>query len=135
MKRRKLFCTFVPVAAMLTGGCMNSTSSVTEFDASGNVIRRTETRESIIRDVMRATENKTVLAWESGWMAYVSGSAFSAEDPSPTLKLFAGKSDKGLLSIHRDHTAVLGSLPEILRAARQELRVTSDGITAESGAK
>ena len=119
-----LLCT-----AMLPGCCTYSTSTVTEYDTAGNVVRRTETCESVVRDIMKASENKTVLLWESGWTAYVSGSAFTAEDPSPTLKMFAGKSDKGLLSIHREHTDVFKKLPEILRSTRQDLHVTSEGIS------
>lgn len=119
-------------AAMLTGCCTYSTSTVSEYDADGNMIRRTETCESVVRDIMKASENKTVLLWESGWTAYVSGSAFTAEDPSPTLKMFAGKSDKGLLSIHRDHTEVFNKLPEILRSTKQDLHVSSEGISNET---
>ena len=74
---RKLFFRFLALCfAGLLAGCLSATKSViTEYDADGRVECVTETSESVVTSLTKSTANKTVVAWESGWAAYVSASA------------------------------------------------------------
>ena len=73
---RKLFFTFaVAVAALfLAAGCASTHSTITEYDAAGNIVKKTESSESVIHTVTKSTQNKTVVIWEDGWAAYISAS-------------------------------------------------------------
>lgn len=97
---RKLIVIFAAAVAglLLAAGCASTHSTITEFDAAGNVIRTTETSESVIKTVTDSTQNKSVLIWEDGWAAYISASSGTVEDPTPHGKIFCGKVNKGALS-------------------------------------
>ncbi len=113
-------------------GCFSATqSTVTEFDLEGRVIKQTVTGESVIKTLTESTKNKTVIMWESGWMAYISLSTATIEDPTPTAKMFAGKADKGLISAMPGQKNWDGIAKAIL-ATKQDLTVTGDGFTNTS---
>ena len=65
---RKLIVIFAAAVAglLLAAGCASTHTTITEFDAAGNVIRTTETSESVIKTVTDSTQNKSVLIWEDG---------------------------------------------------------------------
>ena len=90
------------LAAALTvilTGCLAPTKAVVlEYDAAGAVVKKTTTGESVVKTLTTSTAGKTIIAWESGWAAYLSASTATSDDPTPTVKMFAGKTDKGMIS-------------------------------------
>ncbi|MEG2076456.1 MAG: hypothetical protein RRY34_08130 [Victivallaceae bacterium] len=113
---------------LLLSGCTATQSTIKEYGADGKITRETTTSESVIKNVADSLKTKTVVVWENGWAAYVSISTATQEDPTPTGKLFAGKVAKGYISLlpGSDITVV----PAVIQATREELSVTSGGITA-----
>ena len=90
MKKITLFLSVCAYVFVLTG-CTSTRSTITEYDSSGNIVKTTETSESVIKTVTASTQNKTVVMWEDGWAAYISASSGTTEDPTPHGKIFAGK--------------------------------------------
>ena len=99
----KIFLVVV-VATFLLTGCLSPTANkVTEYDSAGNLVRVTETTESVVTSLMESTRDKTVIAWDNSFLAYLSASTATMEDPTPTLKMGIGKSDKGLISLKHEN--------------------------------
>jgi hypothetical protein len=118
------------ICAALFCGCTATQSTVTEFDKDGKVVKTTVTSESVVSTLTKSTKDKTVIAWESGWAAYISASAATQEDPTPTVKMFAGKTDKGLISAHKDQN--WDKLPDVIRSTKYELNVSAAGVGSTS---
>lgn len=118
------------VAALLAlTGCTGTRSTITEYDSSGNIVKTTETSESVIKTVTDSTRNKTVVAWEDGWAAYISASSGTTEDPTPHGKIFAGKVNKGAVSILPDQQGLPG-IARIIQATKSDIEIGLDGLTA-----
>lgn len=117
----------VGMAGVFLTGCTSTKSVVTTYDAEGRVTSRTETSESVVKSVTESTKNKTVIAWESGWAAYLSASTATEEDPTPHVKMFAGKTDKGVISALPNQTGWDGITSAIL-ATHYGLEVSATGI-------
>lgn len=115
------------IAALVFTGCTATQSTVTEFDKDGKVVKTTVTSESVVSTLTKSTKDKTVIAWESGWAAYISASTATQEDPTPTVKMFAGKTDKGIISAHKDQQG-WDKLPDVIRATKYELQLTAEGM-------
>lgn len=133
MKMRKLFLFLLcgAIAAMVTG-CAATRSVITEYDAAGNVSRITESSESVIKTVTDSTQGKTVVMWEDGWAAYISVSSGTTEDPTPHGKIFAGKVNKGAVSILPNQSGLPG-IARIIQATKSDLDVSlTDGVNASS---
>ena len=113
-------------SAILTG-CTATESVIREYDADGNLVKKTYTSESLVKDVTESTKNKTVIAWENGWAAYLSASTATEEDPTPHVKMFAGKTDKGVISALPNQTGWDGITSAIL-ATHYGLEVSATGI-------
>lgn len=112
-----------------TNGCLSATAStVTEYNAEGKVVRITQNSESILKSVTESTKDKTCIVWESGWAAYISASAATTEDPTPTVKMGVGKVDKGAISLHKNHKELQNNLPAVIHATRDDLSVSVDGV-------
>lgn len=128
-----LNCFLAAVAVMLLGaGCFSpSNTVVTEFDAAGNITRRTETHENVLKSLTESTKKKTVIAWESGWMGYISLAMATADDQTPHAKMFAGKADKGVFSILQDQKNWDGIAKAIL-ATKQDINISHTGISSTS---
>lgn len=117
---------------LLTGCFTGTTSTVTEYDtATGKIAKITETGESVVKSITQATKNKTCIAWESGWAAYISASTATTEDPTPTVKMGVGKVDKGAISLHPEHKDIQTVLPAIIQATRDNLTVSTDGVQSQ----
>lgn len=128
MKMKNIIAFFVAaVALVLMTGCTATKSTVTEFDKDGKVVKTTVTSESVVSTLTKSTKDKTVIAWESGWAAYISASAATQKDPTPTVKMFAGKTDKGMISAHKDQKS-FDKLPEVIKATKYDLKVTGTGV-------
>lgn len=133
MKMRKLFLFLLcgAIAAMVAG-CAATRSVVTEYDAAGNVSRVTESSESVIKTVTDSTQGKTVVMWEDGWAVYISVSSGTTEDPTPHGKIFAGKVNKGAVSILPNQSGLPG-IARIIQATKSDLDVSlTDGVNASS---
>jgi hypothetical protein len=121
------------IAALVFTGCTSTQSTITEFDKDGKVVKTTVTSESVVSTLTKSTKDKTVIAWESGWAAYIAASMATTEDPTPSVKMFAGKTDKGVISAHKDQN--WDKLPDVIRATKYDLTVSPTGINTSSGQK
>ena len=119
---------------LLMTGCTATKSTTITYDAEGRITSRTETQESVVKEITASTANKTVVAWESGWAAYISGSTATNDDPTPHVKMFAGKTDKGVISALPNQAGWDG-IAETVRATKYELRISPDGVTSVSSDK
>ena len=130
----KLFTLLLPLLAItlfVLTGCAATQSTITEYDASGNILKKTETSESVISSVVKSTKNKSVIMWEDGWAGYISVSSGTLDDPTPHGKIFAGKINKGAVSLLPNQKNVVG-IAKIIQATKSDLSVGLDGATAES---
>lgn len=118
----------------LTGGCTATETVIREYDAEGNLIKKTYTSESLVKDVTESTKNKTVVAWENGWAAYLSASTSTQEDPTPHVKMWAGKAAKGVISALPNQQNWEG-IAATITATREDLRVSASGIEAKDAEK
>ena len=117
---------------LLATGCTSTASTILEYDETGNLVKRTESSESVIKTVTDSTKNKSVIVWEDGWAAYISVSSGTTEDPTPHGKLFAGKVNKGAISILPDQTALPG-IAKIIQATKSDITASlTDGVSATS---
>ena len=118
------------LAVMLSGCLVATRATVTEYDKDGKVCRVTETSESVVGSITKSTANKTVVAWESGWAAYISASTATMEEPTPTVRMFAGKTDKGVISAlpgQQDWTGIARTVT----ATKYALEVSPNGVKSE----
>ena len=122
------------IAALVFTGCTATQSTITEFDKDGKVVKTTVTSESVVSTLTKSTANKTVIAWESGWAAYISASMATTEDPTPSVKMFAGKTDKGIISAHKEQQS-WDKLAEVIKATKYELELSADGMKSTGGVK
>lgn len=116
---------------LLMAGCTATKSTTVTYDAEGRITSRTESQESVVKEITASTAGKTVVAWESGWAAYISGSTATNDDPTPHVKMFAGKTDKGLISALPNQTGWDG-IAETVKATKYELQLSPDGVTSKS---
>lgn len=130
--KTKLFTLLSAVALfVLTGGCAATRSTITEYDASGNILKKTETSESVISSVTKSTQNKSVIIWEDGWAGYISVSSGTLDDPTPHGRIFAGKINKGAVSLLPNQSGLPG-IAKIIQATKSDLSVSFDGAASES---
>ena len=128
----KLFYLLLSAAALFVlTGCAATKSTITEYDASGNILKKTETSESVISSVTKSTRNKSVIIWEDGWAGYISVSSGTLDDPTPHGRIFAGKINKGAVSLLPNQSGLPG-IAKIIQATKSDLSVGLDGATAES---
>lgn len=130
MKRISAMLALAALAAILLPGCRTS-STIHEFDESGNLVRTTFTERDPFDKITDSTKDKTVVMWSNGWAAYASVSTATTEDPTPTGKLFAGKVAKGYISILPGQQSI-GAIAKIIAATREDLTLTADKITTEA---
>lgn len=113
-------------------GCLSPTqTTIEEYDASGKVTKKTVTSESVIKNVVDSTKDKTVVVWDNSFLAYISATAATTEDPTPTIKMGVGKADKGALTLHKDHSAEQAAA--IIESARAgEISVSATGVSGKA---
>ena len=117
---------------LLLTGCAATQSTITEYDAAGNILKKTESSESIIATVTKSTQGKTVVMWEDGWAGYISISSGATEAPTPHGKIFAGKVNKGAISILPNQSGLPG-IAKIIQATKSDVSVSlTDGVTSTS---
>ena len=116
----------------LATGCASTSSTILEYDASGNVVKRTETSESVIKTVTDSTKNKSVVVWEDGWAAYISVSSGTTEDPTPHGKIFMGKVNKGAISMLPNQSGLTG-ISTIIQSTKSDVSASlTEGVSATS---
>ena len=125
-----IFAVAILLVVVLLSGCSTTRSVVKEFDVAGNIVKETVTTDSVVKELTASTAGKTVIVWENGWAAYLSISTATIEDPTPTGKMFAGKTAKGLISALPNQN--WENLPEVIRATREDLNVSAQGISSEN---
>ena len=116
--------------AAICAGCTATETVIREYDAEGNLLKKTYTSESLVKDITESTKNKTLVVWENGWAAYLSASAATNDDPTPTVKMWAGKASKGVISALPDQQNWSG-IASTITATREDLRVSPSAIEAE----
>jgi hypothetical protein len=121
------------IAVLVFTGCTSTQSTITEFDKDGKVVKTTVTSESVVSTLTKSTKDKTVIAWESGWAAYIAASMATTEDPTPSVKMFAGKTDKGIISAHKDQKD-WSNLAEVIKATKYDLEVSATGVKSGNSA-
>lgn len=123
-----LFMLFSVCFMFVLTGCFSPTSTtVTEYGVDGKVVKVTTTSESVIKSITDSTKDKSIVVWESGWLAYLSASTATTDDPTPTFKMGAGKVDKGAISLHKDHKDM--NIADVIKATRSDLEVTTQGVS------
>ena len=126
---RKLILFFSVLSLGLLSACASTSSTILEYDASGNVVKRTETSESVIKTITDSTKGKTIIAWDNSWLAGLSISTATTEDPTPTIKILAGRNDKGVINLLPEHN--ISALIEVIPAIRAgDLTLGISGVTA-----
>ena len=128
----KFFMMLIVCSAVLfLTGCASTHSTVTEFDSAGNIVKQLESSESVIKTVMESTANKSVIIWEDGWAGYISISSGTIEDPTPHGKIYAGKTNKGWISLLPDQRGT-GNISKIIQATKSDVAISLEGITSSS---
>ena len=134
MRRMMIMIALTAALTAIPTGCLAPTQTVVmEYDAAGAVVKKTTTSESVVKTLTASTAGKTVVAWESGWAAYLSASTATSDDPTPTVKMFAGKTDKGMISAQPGQQNWDG-IAAAIHATKYDLTVTPNGVT-NGGAK
>ena len=121
------------VLTMLCAGCAlgSAIATVTEYDSEGKIIRKTESKQPVSQILTESTKNKTVILWESGWTAGISCAVASSEDPTPHIRIYAGKADKGMISALPQQENWDGIAKTVLMT-KQDLNVSLTGISGTS---
>ena len=128
----KLFNLLLSAAALFVlTGCAATKSTITEYDASGNILKKTETSESVISSVTKSTRNKSVIIWEDGWAGYISISSGTLDDPTPHGRIFAGKINKGAVSLLPNQSGLPG-IAKIIQATKSDLSIGLDGASSKT---
>ena len=130
MNRKIIGCLGVIGLAGMLCGCAagSSISTVIEYDTDGRITRRTESAESLAKAITDSTKHKTVILWESGWTAGISCAVASVDDPTPHVRIFAGKADKGMVSALPNQTGWDGIANAVLMT-KQDLNVGLTGVS------
>lgn len=134
---RKLILFFlVSSLCVLLSACASTSSTILEYDASGNVVKRTETSESVIKTITDSTRGKTVIAWDNSWLAGISASTATTEDPTPTVKILVGRNDKGVINVLPQHDiAVFEKIIPAIRSGDLSAGLTGVTATKQEGEK
>ncbi|OGV32835.1 MAG: hypothetical protein A2020_07960 [Lentisphaerae bacterium GWF2_45_14] len=120
----------IVLIALFVQGC-SSTSTITEFDAQGKITKVTDTKESVVEQVIASTKEKTVFIFDKGWWFGAEASIFSPESPVPITRILAKKNNRGVLSIRQDQRG-MAEIRDIVKAAleTESLAVTASGVTS-----
>ena len=134
---RKLILFFLCGAlGVLHSACASTGSTIYTYDSEGRVTQKTVTSESVVKTITDSTRGKTVIAWDNSWLAGLSISTATTEDPTPTIKILAGRNDKGVINLLPEHniSALIEVIPAI-RAGDLTLGVTGVTETKQEGEK
>ncbi|OGV53551.1 MAG: hypothetical protein A2017_20855 [Lentisphaerae bacterium GWF2_44_16] len=131
MKKAFTMIGLVSATAIIMTGC-NSTSTIKEFDSSGNLIKETTTKESVVEQIIASTKGKTVVAFREWY-----GIVLRAEPSTETLfALDIGYIHKntGVVSLLKDQQN-LDKVADIVKAIKQtdSVSASTTGVSSSSG--
>jgi len=131
--KNKLRLAIPMIAAFLLSGCMigGGTTTIKELDKDGKVIKETVQKKPFVGYITDSTKDKTLIVWTSGWVAEVSAAFMNADDPTPHVKIYAGKLDKGIISAKPD-TQNWDGIAKAIVATKQDLNISLAGISGTS---
>ena len=120
-------------ALSLLTGCMvgGGTTTVKEFDAEGKLTKETVSKKPFVNYITDSTKDKTLVVWTSGWVGELSVALMTSEDPTPHVKIYAGKLDKGIISAKPD-TKDWNGIASAILATKQDVNVSLSGISGTS---
>lgn len=128
MRKLILFFIFSSLGVLLSA-CASTGSTIYTYDSEGRVTQKTVTSESVVKTITDSTRGKTVIAWDNSWLAGLSISTATTEDPTPTIKILAGRNDKGVINLLPEHN--ISALIEVIPAIRAgDLTLGISGVTA-----
>lgn len=133
---RFLLCALSAVSLLgLTAcGTLTQDTTITTYDAEGRIATVTKTSGSVIPAIVESTKNKTVIAWDNSWVAGVSVSTATVDDPTPTFRAMAGRKDKGVINLLPQHK--IDVVRDIIPAIRAgDLSVSTSGLNAGNSDK
>lgn len=124
-----MFVIALAAIAMLTG--CNSTSIITEYDAQGNIVKKTETKESVVEQVIASTQNKTVVAFREFYM--VGMRAEPSSENLFSLECAYMHKNTGVISVLKDQQN-LDKIADIVKNMKQtdSVSATTSGVTSSS---
>jgi len=112
-------------------GC-STTNTVTTYDSAGNIVKIEEVETGAIDKLIESVKDKSLVIWKSGWAAYVAASPATTQDPTPTVKMFAGKIDEGYISVHKDAEDIdWDGVAKAISATNKSLNISVAGIKEE----
>jgi len=119
------------VAAVMLAGC-SSTSIITEYDAQGNITKKTETKESVVEQVIASTKDKTVIVFREFYMV-----GLRAEPSSEnlfSLECAYMHKNTGVISVLKDQQN-LDKIANIVYNMKQtdSVSATTSGVSSSSG--
>jgi uncharacterized protein YceK len=116
------------VAACLLSGC-GTVYNVTTYDKDGKIATVENVDADIIGSIVQSTKNKTLIVWHTGWAVGIHASPGTYEDPTPTLKILAGKFDDGYISICKDQVGLnWDGIAATIEATNKSLSVSPTGV-------
>ena len=129
MKKFLAFIFGIALFGVMMVGCTGTGSTVTEYDpVTGKVLKVTTTTESVASTVVSSTKDKVVAVYDNSFLAYISASTATTEDPTPTLKFALGKSDKGVLTMPKECDQRYASkIVEAMRAG--DITMSATGVS------
>ena len=121
------------IAAFLLSGCMigGGTTTIKELDKDGKVVKETVEKKPFVGYITDSTKDKTLIIWTSGWVAEVSAAFMNTDEPTPHVKIYAGKLDKGIISAKPD-TQNWDGIAKAVVATKQDLNLSLTGISGTS---
>jgi hypothetical protein len=104
---------------------------MTTFDDKGNIIKVEEIEKGAIDKLMESVKDKTIIVWRSGWAGYISASPATFQDPTPSIKIFAGKMNEGYISLNKEVDVNWSGLANAISATNNTLNISATGINEE----
>ncbi|MPN46648.1 hypothetical protein SDC9_194239 [bioreactor metagenome] len=127
----------VALAATALVGC-SSTSTITEYDSSGKVVKVIETKDSVASEIRKDLQNKHVMILKTGWVAKIQGTPADAEQVgAANFELSAGSVSGAWMSIHKDDPNapdIAKSMTDcVAKVLNTSLSATTSGVSGSTG--
>lgn len=110
-------------------GCMTPTMSTVTFYKEGKVVKTITASESLAKTIMESYKDHTVIWWDNGWHISLTAKMADTQNPTPTVELSAGKNDRGILLINKQHDLAV-AVPLVKGMRDSEIKVTVRDTTA-----
>ncbi|MDD3118366.1 MAG: hypothetical protein PHQ27_04255 [Victivallales bacterium] len=127
----------IVTTGLVLAGC-TSTQTIQEIDpATGKVVKITTITESDVAKLVESTKNKSIIAWDTGWLAGIKYTSTPTTD-NPTFfgfEALGGKQHKGYMSIKAGDANALSArtwegIAKVIQATdNSTLTLSTSGIT------